>query len=67
MISYALLERKKIMYYELNKKEIKKFIKKYLNPNEEHVNKINSITCIEYDKLSVFVINKKYTIKIYKQ
>lgn len=54
------------MYYELTKKEIKKFIKKYFNINDPGINKINHISKIEYNGVKEYRINHKYTLRVYK-
>ncbi len=55
-----------IMYKELTKKEIKKFISKYLNPCDDYTKKINHISVIEYNSVKEYLINHKYILKIYK-
>ncbi len=54
------------MYHELTKKEIKKFIKKYMNPFDEYTKEINHISVIEYNGVKEYLINQKYLLKIYK-
>ncbi|MCX4365120.1 MAG: hypothetical protein OSJ70_05045 [Bacilli bacterium] len=54
------------MYKELTKKEIKKFISKYLNPCDDYTKKINHISVIEYNSVKEYLINHKYILKIYK-
>ncbi len=54
------------MYHELSKKEIKKFIKKYMNPFDEYTKEINHISVIEYNGVKEYLINQKYLLKIYK-
>lgn len=54
------------MYHELRKSEIKKFIKKYLNPFDDYTKKINSIIVIEYKGVKEYLINHKYILKVYK-
>ncbi len=54
------------MYYELNKKEIQKFIKKYFNENDEGIDKISHISRISYKNVEEYRINHKYTLKVYK-
>lgn len=54
------------MYYELNKKEIKKFIKKYFNQYDDYTKNINHISRIEYKHVEEFLINHRYILKVYK-
>lgn len=54
------------MYYELTKREIQKFIKRYLNINDPGIDKINHISKIEYNGTKEYRINYKYTLRIYK-
>ncbi len=55
------------MYYELSKREIKKFIKKYLNESDPYISLINHISRIDYNGVVEYRINYKYTLKVYKQ
>ena len=55
------------MYYELSKREIKKFIKKYLNESDPYISLINHISRIDYNGVIEYRINYKYTLKVYKQ
>ncbi len=54
------------MYHELTKREIKAFIKKYMNPLDEYTKKIYHISSIEYNRIMEYLINYKYILKIYK-
>lgn len=54
------------MYYELSKKEIKAFIKKYMNPFDEYTKEIKQISVIEYEDIKEYLINHKYILRIYK-
>lgn len=54
------------MYYELSKREIKKFIKRYLNENDPFIDRINHISRIDYNGVVEYRINRKYTLKVYK-
>ncbi len=54
------------MYHELSKKEIKKFIKKYLNKDDQDINKINHISVIEFNGVKEYRMNHKYTLRVYK-
>ena len=54
------------MYYELSKREIKKFIKKYLNDSDPYISLINHISRIDYNGVVEYRINYKYTLKVYK-
>ena len=54
------------MYYELSKREIKKFIKKYLNESDPYISLINHISRIDYNGVVEYRINYKYTLKVYK-
>ena len=53
------------VYHELNKKEIDNFIKKYLNPYDDYTKEIKSISCINYNNIYEYLINKQYILKIY--
>jgi len=52
------------MYHELSKKEIKKFIKRYLNPYDDYIKGIKTISCINYNNVYEYLINKKYILNI---
>lgn len=54
------------MYHELSKKEIKQFIKKYMNPLDDYTKEIKHISVIEYEGIKEYLINHKYILKIYK-
>lgn len=54
------------MYYELTKKEVKKFIRKYLNVYDDYTKEIKNISVIEYDGVKEYLINHKYMLKVYK-
>ena len=54
------------MYRELSKKEIKKFIKRYLNSDDEYTKNINHISVIEFNGVKEYRIDHKWTLKIYK-
>lgn len=54
------------MYHNLSNKEIKKFIKKYLNPFDDYTKNIKHISVIEYNGVKEYLINGKYVVKIYK-
>lgn len=54
------------MYYELNKEEIKKFIRKYFNAYDDSTKFINHISRIEYKGVKEYLINHKYTLRVYK-
>lgn len=53
------------MYHELSKKEINKFIKRYLNPYDDYTKEIVSISCINYNNVYEYLINKKYLLRVY--
>lgn len=53
------------MYHNLSKKEIKAFVKKYLNPFDDYTKDIEYISVIEYNGVREYLINKKYTLKVY--
>lgn len=53
------------MYYELTNKEIKKFIKRYLNPFDDYTKNIKHISVIEYKGVKEYLINHKYILKVY--
>lgn len=53
------------MYHTLTKKEMKGFIKKYLNPFDEYTKEINHISMIEYNGVKEYLINNKYILKVY--
>lgn len=52
------------MYHELSNIEIDKFIKKYLYPYEYFKSNIISISCINYNNISEYLINKKIILRI---
>lgn len=54
------------MYHELTKREVKSFIKKYMNPFDDYTKEIKHISVIEYDGIKEYLINHKYMIKMYK-
>lgn len=54
------------MYHELTKKEIKKFIGKYLNKYDDYTKEIKHISVIEYKGVKEYLINHKYMLKVYK-
>lgn len=54
------------MYHELSKKEIKAFIKKYMNPFDEYTKEIRYISVIEYNGVREYLINHKYILKVHK-
>lgn len=54
------------MYYELTKREIQKFIKRYFNIDDPGIDNINHISRIEYNKVKEYRINHLYTLKVYK-
>ena len=53
------------VYHELSQKEIDKFIKKYLYPYEDFKQVINSISCINYNNISEYLINKQFILRVY--
>lgn len=53
------------MYRELSNKEIKAFIKRYLNEYDDYTKEINHISVIEYNNIKEYRINHKYTLKVY--
>ena len=53
------------MYHELSEIEIDKFIRKYLYPYEDFKEKINTMSCISYNNVYEYLINKQYILKIY--
>ena len=54
------------MYHILTEKEIKKFIERYLNPNDEYIRDIKKISSIKYKGITEYLINDKYIIRMYK-
>ncbi len=54
------------MYHELNSREIKKFINRYLNPFDDYTKKIKHVSVIEYNGVLEYLINHKYIMKVYK-
>lgn len=53
------------MYHNLTKKEIKAFIRKYLNPYDDYTKDITSISKISYNNVTEYLINQKYILKVY--
>ena len=53
------------MFYRLNKRQIKAFIKKYFNEYDEFVKDIRSISCISYKGIKEYRINNIFTLRIY--
>lgn len=53
------------MYHELSYNEIDKFIKKYLYPYEYFKSNIISVSCINYNNISEYLINKEFILKVY--
>ena len=53
------------MYHELNKKEISRFIKKHLYPYDEFAKYTNTISCISYNNVYEYLINKQFILKIH--
>ena len=53
------------MYHELSNIEIDKFIKKYLYPYDYFKSNINSISCINYNNISEYLINKEFILRVY--
>ena len=62
---YLICKGEIIMYHELSEKEIDKFIRKYLYPYEDFKKKINTMSCISYNNVYEYLINKQYILKIY--
>jgi len=54
------------MYHELTKKERNRFIKKYFNQYDEDIWKIKTISCISYNNVYEYLIDKKYILRIFK-
>lgn len=54
------------MYHELTKKERNRFIKKYFNQYDEDIWKIETISCISYNNVYEYLIDKKYILRIFK-
>ena len=55
------------MYHELSNIEIDKFIKKYLYPYDYFKSNIISISCINYNNISEYLINKKIILRVYNE
>jgi len=53
------------MYHELSKKEIDRFIRKHFNQYDEDVWKIKTISCISYNDVYEYLIDKKHTLRIF--
>ena len=54
------------MYYELNTRERKLFIKKHLDIHAEYIKDIKKISRISYGVVDEYMINNKYLIRMYK-
>ncbi len=53
------------MYHRLTKKEIRAFIRKYLNPFDDYTQNITEISSIKYNDVTEYLINNRYIIKVY--
>ena len=53
------------VYHELSNIEIDKFVKKYLYPYDYFKSNINSISCINYNNISEYLINKEFILRVY--
>lgn len=54
------------MYHVLTKREIKSFIRKYMNPYDDYTKEIKTISCIDYNGFTEYLINNKYMLKLRK-
>ncbi len=52
------------MYHELTKKEIRGFIKEFMNPFDDYTKKITHISRIEYKGITEYLINHQYLLRV---
>lgn len=53
------------MFHNLTKKEIKAFIRRYLNECDDYTKDIHHISKISYNNVTEYLINHKYILKVY--